>query len=39
MEYIFASLEDQPHLVDAVAANSDWEEIYRDDRAVIYKKR
>ena len=38
MEYIFAQLEEQPNLVEAVAANPDWQEIYRDDRAVIFKK-
>lgn len=39
MEYIFAHLESQPHLTGAVAANPAWEEIYRDDRAVIFRRR
>lgn len=38
IDYIFAQLEDQPHLIEAVTANPDWEEIYRDDRAVIFKR-
>jgi hypothetical protein len=38
MQYIFASLQDQSHLVDALSANADWQEIYRDDRAVIYQR-
>jgi hypothetical protein len=37
MRYIFASLEDQPNLVDAVASNPAWQEIYHDHRAVIFE--
>jgi hypothetical protein len=38
MHYIFASPEDQPNLVDAVAADAAWHEIYRDDHAVIFAR-
>lgn len=36
MRYIFADSKDQPNLVDAVAADAGWQEIYRDERAVIF---
>jgi hypothetical protein len=38
MDYIFANVEDQPNLVEAVASNPDWQEIYRDERAVIFQR-
>ena len=39
MEYLFVHLEDQSHLVAAAEANPAWEEIYRDDIAIIFQRR
>lgn len=38
MEYILANIEDQPNLVEAAAANPNWQETYRDDRAVLFER-
>jgi hypothetical protein len=39
MEYIFAHITDQRHLVAAARDHPMWKEIYRDDRAVIFKRQ
>ncbi len=39
MEYLLVALEEQPHLVAAAQANLVWQEIYRDDRAVIFERQ
>jgi hypothetical protein len=39
MEYIFAGAGDQEKLIEAVSASSEWQEIYRDERAVIFQKQ
>ena len=36
MGYIFADIKDQPNLVDAVVADPGWQEVYRDERAIIF---
>ena len=38
MVYIFADVEGQPNLVKAATAHPNWQEIYRDERAVIFQK-
>lgn len=39
MEYIFASPTDQPNLVQAATNDPTWQEIYRDDHAVIFERQ
>jgi hypothetical protein len=39
MDYLFVHAEEQPHLVEAAAANPAWKEIYRDDRAIIFQRQ
>jgi hypothetical protein len=39
IEYIFAAAGEQSNLINAVAANADWQELYRDERAVIFQRR
>ena len=39
MRYIISELNDNPNLIEAVTANPEWQEIYRDDRAVIFTRR
>jgi hypothetical protein len=38
MEYIFANVEDQSELVEAASSHAAWQEIYRDDGAVIFAR-
>lgn len=38
MDYLFVYLKEQPNLVNAATAHEGWEEIYRDDRAVIFER-
>jgi hypothetical protein len=39
MKYLFVALEEQPHLVAAAEMDPDWQEIYRDDRAVVFQHK
>jgi hypothetical protein len=38
MEYILADTDMQSHLIDAAAANPEWQELYRDDQAALFRK-
>jgi hypothetical protein len=38
MTYLFVSPEEQPHLVAAATAHPDWQSIYEDEQAVIFRK-
>jgi hypothetical protein len=38
MNYLFIHIDEQPHLVEAATANPTWQEIYRDDRAIIFRR-
>jgi hypothetical protein len=37
MQYIFADVANQPNLIKAVQSNPAWQQIYQDDRAVIFR--
>ena len=39
MTYLFLSVKDQPSIVAAAQAAPGWQEIYRDEQAVIFRKQ